>query len=207
MDKSQILKDNKDKAGVYLWTHKESGKIYVGSSVNLFRRLGEYYSFPKLDERNSYIHNAIKLYKYSAFFISIVEYINITNLPLEDARKLIISREQYYINTLEPDYNILKLAGSVLGYRHTADSIDKIKIAATGRFASPETKIKLSKAKTGANHPFFGKSHSLEALDKISLANSKNLFVYTKDPDSNEMILYKSFNSYTKAGKSLDSNR
>lgn len=31
-NKSQILSDNRGKAVIYLWTHLESGKIYVGSS-------------------------------------------------------------------------------------------------------------------------------------------------------------------------------
>lgn len=27
-DRSRILSDNKEKTGIYQWTHKESGKIY-----------------------------------------------------------------------------------------------------------------------------------------------------------------------------------
>src|SRR5690349_16541872 len=38
-DKLQILKDNKGKAGIYQWTHIESGKTYIGSAVDLSRRL------------------------------------------------------------------------------------------------------------------------------------------------------------------------
>ncbi len=34
-DKIQILKENKNLAEIYLWTHKESGKTYVGSAVDL----------------------------------------------------------------------------------------------------------------------------------------------------------------------------
>jgi hypothetical protein len=29
-DRSQILSDNKGKAAIYLWTHRESGRTYVG---------------------------------------------------------------------------------------------------------------------------------------------------------------------------------
>lgn len=36
--KESILNDNKSKAGVYCLTHLESGKKYVGSSVDLYRR-------------------------------------------------------------------------------------------------------------------------------------------------------------------------
>ena len=37
--KHLILADNKNKAGIYVWTHRESSKKYIGSSVNLSRRL------------------------------------------------------------------------------------------------------------------------------------------------------------------------
>lgn len=43
-DKAKILSDNKGKAGIYLWTHKESDKEYVGSSVDLTKRFKDYYS-------------------------------------------------------------------------------------------------------------------------------------------------------------------
>ena len=33
--KMEILKANKDKSGIYRWTHKESDKSYVGSAFNL----------------------------------------------------------------------------------------------------------------------------------------------------------------------------
>jgi len=37
-DKFLILTDNKGKAGIYLWKHNESGKIYIGSAADLFKR-------------------------------------------------------------------------------------------------------------------------------------------------------------------------
>lgn len=33
-------------------------------------------------------------------------------------REKIISREQYYLNLFQPEYNILRIAGSFLGYKH-----------------------------------------------------------------------------------------
>jgi len=34
-NKLQILKDNKGKTGIYMWTHLKSGKRYIGSGINL----------------------------------------------------------------------------------------------------------------------------------------------------------------------------
>jgi hypothetical protein len=45
IDKSQLLSDNKGKAGIYQWTHKESGKRYVGSAFDISKRI--YYYFNK----------------------------------------------------------------------------------------------------------------------------------------------------------------
>ena len=45
----------------------------------------------------------------------------------------LIEREQYYIDKLNPEYNILKIAGSRLGANHTLDAIVKIKAAALNR--------------------------------------------------------------------------
>jgi hypothetical protein len=41
----------------------------------------------------------------------------------------------------------------------------------------------------GENYPNFGKIHTPETLAKISLANSKKVYVYTKDPVSNQITI------------------
>jgi len=57
-------------------------------------------------------------------------------------------------------YNILQVAGSSLGYKHTEDSIAK--------FSGPNHPMF---GKTGEQNPFFGKAHSPETLAKISEAH------------------------------------
>jgi group I intron endonuclease len=64
------------------------------------------------------IHNALLKYGYSAFTLEILEYCEITNL---------IAREQYYIELLKPEYNILGKAGSNFGFKHS--EITKLKLA------------------------------------------------------------------------------
>lgn len=39
----------------------------------------------------------------------------------------VISIEQYYIDNLNPEYNILKVAGSTLGYKHTEETLAKLR--------------------------------------------------------------------------------
>ena len=49
--KSLVFKDNKGKSGIYRWVNKENGNTYIGSSVNLGRRLRVYYDFSFLSVR------------------------------------------------------------------------------------------------------------------------------------------------------------
>lgn len=140
-NRSQILKSNKGRAEIYQWAHILTGRIYIGSSYNLTLRLKDYYSKTYLEKNKSmHICNAIAHYGHSQFSLTIFEYINISNLSLEDARKLILEREQFYLNLLNPEFNILNTAGSSLGFNH-----------------SPVTLALMSKAKIGKNNRMYGK--------------------------------------------------
>lgn len=160
--KLNMLKDNKNKAGVYRWVNKLNGKTYIGSSTNLRRRLIQYYTLRdilrNLTIGRSRILNVILSDGYSNLQFEILEYCS----P-ED----VIKREQYYIDLLKPEYNINLVAGSRLGTKHSAESLLKIGASAKGRKFTEETKKLLSLAKKGLNNPNFGKTHSEETKAKI----------------------------------------
>ena len=106
--------------------------------------------------KKSRIKNALLHFGYSSFSVTILELIDITNLSKDEAKKLIIEREQYYIDCILPEYNILKTAGSLLGFNHSKDTVLKFKKAKNnennpmfGKFHSKETKLKMSKIKKG----------------------------------------------------------
>jgi group I intron endonuclease len=180
-DKSRILSDNKGKTGIYLWTHNESGKIYVGSAHDLLRRLRDYFNPSKLKEWDNYISKALIHHTHSAFSLAILEFIDISNLSKEEARKLIISREQYYLDLIfssnKPNtYNLLKIAGSMLGFNHSAETIAKISGENNhffGKIHTEETKALLSEINKGEKHPFFGFTHSAETKSKMSEAQKR----------------------------------
>lgn len=168
INKSEILSDNKGKTGIYLWTHKESNKMYVGSAVDLFKRFSSYFSKAYIFKRKTFIFNALLHHGYSSFNLSILEYVDISNLSKEDARKLILEREQFYINSLSPEYNILKIAGSSLGLAHSTESKEKMR-----KLKTEETKKLMSIAKSKANHPNFGNvSYIAKAIYIYSLDNN-----------------------------------
>jgi hypothetical protein len=55
---------------------------------------------------------------YSNFKLEILEYCD---------KEHLIQREQYYIDVLKPEYNILKVAGSTLGFKHSTKTLLKFK--------------------------------------------------------------------------------
>jgi group I intron endonuclease len=75
--------------------------------------------------------------------------------------KDLIKREQYYIDLLKPEYNILKIAGSRFGSIHTKETRAKMSSTKAGRKLSEETRAKISSA-------IVGKKHSDETRAKIS---------------------------------------
>jgi group I intron endonuclease len=145
LDKEQIISNNNDKAGVYMFKNLVNKKRYVGSSVNIRRRMHEYFNINYLERKKCMpICRALLKYGYSKFSLEILEYCQ----PSE-----VISREQYFIDFLQPEYNILKTAGSSLGYKH-----------------DEEARAKMSTSKKGQNHPMFGKIRSEETRAQISAA-------------------------------------
>jgi len=98
--RSLVCKENKNKSGVYRWVNNTNGKSYLGSSVSLSSKFSIYYSLNSLKKIKGsiIIYRAILKYGYSNFSIDILEY-------CEPA--LLKNREQYYIDLLKPEYNII----------------------------------------------------------------------------------------------------
>jgi len=156
----------------------------VGSTVNLYRRLYTYYNIPLLITNKSLIYKALLKYGHSKFSLSVLEFIDKTKLSKDELKKKLLEREQFYIDALDPEYNILKKAGSSLGYKHTPDSLIKMSGENHPLYGDKnlEIRARMSEAKSGENHPLFGKkgenhplsgkTHTPETLAKMSLAKS-----------------------------------
>jgi group I intron endonuclease len=211
--KESILNENKGKAGIYCWVHNESGKIYVGSSIDLHRRFMQYYNIKYITRasKSSVICKALLKYGYSAFQLNILEFCD---------PSLVIMREQYYIDLIKPEYNILKIAGSLFGFKHNSETIKKMSDIAKNR--SEETIIKLREAALGKTYThkeetkiklreiMLGKKHSENSKVKMKefqlkrkVQPVKGLAVKVKDTKTNEIYFY---SSLREAGKLLNSN-
>ena len=106
--KSFNLNENKNKAGIYRFTNKLNGNIYIGSSKYLNKRFSKYFNLSYIStvKNDLTISRALIKYGYSNFTIEILEYCEVSDL---------LKREQFYLDLLKPIYNIAKIAGSTLG--------------------------------------------------------------------------------------------
>jgi group I intron endonuclease len=196
-DKSVIYKENKNKCGVYKWTNLVTGESYVGSSISLTKRFRDYYK----ESKRLVIYNAILKHGYNNFSLDILEYC---------CPNKVIEREQYYIDLLKPEYNILKMAGSCLGYKHTKETKKLLSDKLKGREHSIEFKLNQSKTRRGIKHKPYNKSSKninrvLKDETKLKLSlNVKGVGVKIFDRSNN---LIKEFPTMTSAANYLGVHR
>ena len=123
------------------------------------------------------IHKAILKHGYSNFKLEILEYC---------APEECIEREQYYIDTLKPEYNILNVAGSTLGYKHTEETLAKFK----ERKFSPNQLEKLKAHLIELNQ---SEKQRLSARERmLKLNEGKGIKVEVTDLRTNETTVYNS---------------
>lgn len=196
--KVQILNENKGLSGIYQWVNNVNGMSYTGQAIDIQKRLQEHYKSYELNQlvekvnkfySNIHLQRAIKKYGLNNFSIHILEFI-----PAGEEQNLTI-REQYYMDLVseEMKYNISPTAGSSLGVKHSEKTRDKMSTAKSGenhplfgKSHSSETRKKMSAAQSGENSQMFGKTHSLETSQKMSATKSgENHHLFGKTPSEN----------------------
>src|SRR5882672_2069036 len=145
------------RSGVYQAINEVNGKSYVGSSINVDNR----WSAHRRDAKDpnyptrSIFYAAIQKYGIENFTFLVLE-------ECETTKAALLEREQFYIDLLEPEYNILPTAGSRLGSKSSPETIEKLRskrhteewklaasIRATEYMSQPEIKIKYSELRKG----------------------------------------------------------
>ncbi len=91
--------------GIYKIRNLINNKIYVGSTKNIKARWAKHKALLRHNKhQNTHLQNAWNKYGEGAFVFEVIEECRIENL---------ISREQFFINSLNPDYNQTTIAGKV----------------------------------------------------------------------------------------------
>jgi group I intron endonuclease len=154
--KKNIYKELRKKSGVYLFINNITKDLYVGSSLNLTRRMTSHFYHANSDKVTKIvITRAMRKYKLENFSLAILEFC------VRDL-KVCSNLEQKWIDYYKPNYNVLKIAGSSSGFFHKIETINKLK--------------ELFKKE---NHPNFGKVSSPETRKAIS-EGVKNFYLNNK---------------------------
>jgi group I intron endonuclease len=197
-DRLNILKEQRDKSGVYCLINKVNGHSYVGSSIKLASRMRNYLNKAFLKSKqnaNMPITRSLLKYDYSNFSLLILEYVE---------AEFLTSRETFYIANIIPYYNVLKKGFSSLGYKHTEETKKLLSELANNRTHSNETKGLIARAVTGENNPFYNKSHSMET--KIRIIEAKSAYsVYVYNSFKELLVIFPSVKTLAKLIKSNSS--
>jgi group I intron endonuclease len=118
------------------------------------RRFSTYFSHTYISSNKFPISKALLKYGYAEFRLEMIEYCE---------PKDVIQREQYYIDLLKPEYNILKVAGSLLGFKHSEMTREILANLYTGRAISEQVRAKMSDSQKG-------RVHTLEARAKMRIS-------------------------------------
>lgn len=191
--------------GVYQILCVPTGKIYIGSAVDLWDRwrvhrndlTGRY----GRSHHSIYLQRAWDKYGADAFEFSILEFCE---------RSCLIEREQYYLDLMQAcdptvGFNTLPLAASMLGRKASAETRRKQSVAHTGRKHPPmtdEQKRAISERNKGHTR-WLGRKHTPEAIEHQRAAKkgtkwseaatlahieaTSKWFVFT-DPDGHEIV-------------------
>lgn len=132
------------KTGIYRITNTVNNKFYIGSSKDIKNRWRKHrYDLKHNCHPNQHLQNAWNKYGESVFAFDVIE-------VCELKKEVILEREQYYIDTLNPQYNIVPLAGTNLGLKHSEET--KIKISINNKAKTEEVRKKMSDAHKGKKH-------------------------------------------------------
>lgn len=124
------------KTGIYKIFSKKTLKFYIGSSQNLRKRELDHKSLLKNKKHpNKYLQNIWN--KYQDLKFEIIEECNI---------ECLIIREQHYIDTLRPVYNLRPIAENNKGWKMPQSAKDKLSKINKGKTISEAHRLAISKA-------------------------------------------------------------
>lgn len=162
-------------AGIYKLTQVDSGKVYVGKSVNINRRLMSHKNCGKKVSGVCYFQNAIIKHGWDSFKVEILE--TVENFDKLKDNSSLLERESYYIKLFDSTdkakgYNICKYSTDLTGIPFSNEHKEKLRISAMGNLnrlgttQSSKTKEKIKMSRKGQNNRS-GTVHLEDSKEKI----------------------------------------
>jgi group I intron endonuclease len=166
-----------------------NGKQYVGSTVKGFewRKKKHLNELRKNKHHNRHLQNAFGKYGENSFVFEVLEIVYDVSI--------LTKKEQEWIETLHPEYNVLRDIKSHIGVKRSKETCKKISDANKGKSHSEATKKKLRDCN-------LGKKQSSQTIELKRLKNFKGILQL----DMNEKII-KEWQSATHAEQNLGYKR
>ncbi len=137
---------------IYQILSVKTNRLYIGSAKNVIARKSLHFrTLVKGRHHNIKLQRHFNKYGIDDLQFSILEFgINIENL---------IDREQYYLDTVKPFFNICLVAGSAQGRVHSAETRKMISATLKGKPYSEERKKNMSNGRKGVKPKPFTDVH------------------------------------------------
>lgn len=143
-------------AGIYKIVNTANQKTYIGSAVNLKNRWRRHvWELDRGSHPNLPLQRSWKKRGNLSFTFVILEVV--------PSKTLLLEREQFWLDTQHPEYNICKKAGSILGIKRSPATIAKM----TGQKRTPEQCAHIGAALLGKKRPPLSAEHK----EKIRLSS------------------------------------
>lgn len=162
-------------SGIYkIQSISHPDRCYIGSAVNIKNRWRLHLYWLRLNKHdNSRLQNHFNKYTESDLSFSIL-------LPCE--RDVLIKNEQYFIDTLNPYFNICRVAGSSLGVLHSEETKERYRMIRKGTkpsrkcieqsLLSRKGKPLPDSVKLKLRESHLGKTHTEETRKLLSTINT-----------------------------------
>jgi group I intron endonuclease len=188
LTEEQYLKymTNKSRHGViYKIVNLLDNHFYIGSTQNFIKRYYTHINHIRTNKQScTLLIRAINKYKEENFKLEIVE----ECLPEE-----ILVREQHYLDTLCPQYNIAKVAGSNLGIKRTKEV--KIQKSITQQTNWKDSKYREKHLKNLSKNWKSGVNHKMAKLTEAEVVSIKKQLALGLKPKQVSNLLNLSYHS------------
>lgn len=137
-------KQYKEQSGIYRITLLKDNRCYIGSSIDLGRRIRNHYTDLKSNiHKNQYLQRTWNKHGENSFIFDILEICN---------RLEVLDREQYWMDfyesfSTENGFNLAPVAGSTLGIKKSEEQIENFRKAIQGKHDTVLTQEQASEVK------------------------------------------------------------
>lgn len=151
-------------SGVYSIRHIESGKVYIGSSFRLERRLQEHRRHLNAGHhRNRYLQRAWNQYGECSFRFDVLLACSKENVLFYEQRAM----DAFMSHDAEKGYNLTKQAGNVAGHTVSPETRARLSAQNKGKKLPPEAVERMRAASTGRKHTAETKAKLSAAQDRL----------------------------------------